>query len=226
MKKWRIKTTKDWVIAAGLLFLLSCLAVSGYRQRINEWLMKFSPEKLSIFNQPEHQGVYLFALVLAAVLFSLLWIWQRTSEGKPVKKVLVFLWAGTAALMAGVLCSYQLECRQIVRTPYETDLVPDISVTCKEGEAFTDVVLTREQEETLLTLCLRVQALSKEDQEKWSQEKEAWDYEIMIRYPEYRNHRYSLWFCLQDGVLGLRRGHSQQEKIYYDGTEIGELLSR
>ena len=189
--------------------------------------MNHSPEKLSTFNQPEHQGVYAVTLLLAAALFSLLWIWQRRSQGKSVKKVLMLLWAGTGVLIMGVAVSYHLECRQIVRTPYDTDLVPDISVTAWEDEEPYDMELTAEEKETLLSLCLNPQIFSAEEQAKLSEEPEDhWEYDIMIRYPKYKNHSYSLWFCLQDGVLGLRRGHSEREKIYYDGRAIKELLEK
>ncbi len=227
MKKWRIRRNSDWAVAAFLLILLSYPVVSRFRQPINEWLMNHSPEKLSTFNQPEHQGVYAVTLLLAAALFSLLWIWQRRSQGKSVKKVLMLVWAGTGVLLMGVAVSYHLECRQIVRTPYDTDLVPDISVTAWEDEESYDMELTAEEKETLLSLCLNPQIFSAEEQAKLSEEPEDhWEYDIMIRYPKYKNHSYSLWFCLQDGVLGLRRGHSEREKIYYDGRAIKELLEK
>ena len=41
MKKWRIRSNRDWVIAAFFLLLLSYLAVSVYRQPVNELLMEF-----------------------------------------------------------------------------------------------------------------------------------------------------------------------------------------
>ena len=109
MKKWRIRRNRDWVIAAFFLLLLSYLAASVYRQPVNRRLIEFSPVKMSIFNQPEHQGVYGLTLLLATVLYTLLWVWQRKAEGKNACKLPEFLWALTGAAMMVLLLSYQME---------------------------------------------------------------------------------------------------------------------
>lgn len=225
MKKWRIKRRRDWGVAAFFLLLLSYLAALRYQQPINEWLMGCSPEKLSSFNQPEYQGVYGLAVLLAAVLFSLLWIWQRRAEGEQRLRVLMILWAGTAVLLAGIFLSYRLECSRIVNTPYDTDLVPRISVSCRDGEESREVELTEEDQEALLALCLALEPLSGEEQEElWEQGDQEPDVQIQIWYPEHRRHSYHLWFSLTDRQLRFHKGHSLETDIFYDGSEVRRLL--
>lgn len=226
MKKWRIQKNRDWAVAAFFLLLFSYLAAGRYQQPINEWLMSFSPEKMSSFNQPEHQGVYFAAIFLAAVLFSLLWLWQRKAEGKSVKEMLLILWAGTAVFLTGISLSYHLECRRIVNTPYDTDLVPQVDLTFHIGAESYLAELTEEAQKELLWLCLDLEPLSLEKQEV-IQEQTGWDWdaEIQIWYPEYQNHSYRLWFHLKDQILRFHKGHSTETDLYYDGTRIREFLT-
>ena len=230
MKKWRIRSNRDWVIAAFFLLLLSYLAVSVYRQPVNELLMEFSPEKMSVFNQPEHQGVYGLTFLLAAFLFSLLWVWQQRAEGKNAWKLPVFLWAGTGAALI-VLLPYQMECRRIVNTPRDTDLVPRVSMTLWSGGTPVErepyeVGLSPEAQEKLLALCLDLQALSKEEQaELRIQMDDEWEADIHISYPEHEGHAYTLWFSMKDDMIRFHRGHSAEEDVYYDGTGLREFLA-
>lgn len=223
MKQWRIKTKRDWGIAAGFLFLGSYLAASKYQQRINEWLMEFSPEKMSTFNQPEKHGVYLAALFLAAVFFSVLWIWQRKSEEKRFGKGLAAVWILTAVLSGSVWFSYQTECRQIVHTPDE-GLKAEVGIFSWDKEL---PELTEEEQQKLLELCLNLKAPSKEEQEELrSRIDEEDEINIDIRYPKYKNHSYQLWFILEEDVIRLNRGHSASDAVYYDGAEVRELVER
>ena len=231
MKKWRIRSNRDWVIAAFFLLLLSYLAVSVYRQPVNELLMEFSPEKMSVFNQPEHQGVYGLTFLLAAFLFSLLWVWQQRAEGKNAWKLPVFLWAGTGAALIVLFLSYQMECRRIVNTPRDTDLVPWIDVTLWSGGASAEqepyeVELPPEAQEKLLALCLDLQALPEEGHgELRVQMGDEYEADIRIRYPEYEGHAYTLWFSIKDDMVRFHRGHSVEEDVYYDGTGLREFLA-
>ena len=230
MKKWRIRRNRDWVIAAFFLLLLSYLAASVYRQPVNRRLIEFSPVKMSIFNQPEHQGVYGLTLLLATVLYTLLWVWQRKAEGKNAWKLPVFLWALTGAAMMVLLLSYQMECRRIVNTPWDTNLVPRVSVTLwSEGEPAErepyEAELNQEAQKELLVLCLDLQESSKEEQaERRGQMDDEWEADIRISYPEYKGHAYTLWFSMKDDIVRFHRGHSAEEDVYYDGTEIRDFF--
>lgn len=224
MKKWMIKTKRDWAIAAGFLLLISYLIASRYQQRMNEWLMDFSPEKMSYFNQPENQGVYLLAVLLAAVLGSILWIWQRKMAGKPLWKGLVAITAAAVALLGAVWFAYQAECRQIVDTPY-TGLKPTVSIFSWDVELPENLELTEEEQQKILDLCLNVQALPEEEQEIMRERMtETNDISIDIWYLEYKNHSYNLWFFLEGDILCLNRGHSKAEAVFYDGTEARALV--
>lgn len=223
-KQWKIKTKRDWVIAAGFLFLLSYLWASRYQGRINEQLMRFSPEKMSYFNQPERHGVYLLTILMAAVLFSILWAWQRKMAKKSIGKGIAVAWIAAIFMMGGIWLTYQAECRQIVNTP-SAGLTPNVSV-CGWGKSDLGAVeLTEEEKERILKLCLGLKAPSKEEQENMrAQIDEDDQISIDIWYPEYKNHSYHLWFFLEEDVLYLNRGHSSSDGIFYDGTEMRELL--
>lgn len=224
MNKWRIKTRRDWAIAAGFLFLLSYLIVAGHQVSINEWLMNFSPEKMTYFNQPESHGVCLLAVCLAAVFWTVLWVWQKRTEKTYFWKGLLAMW-GLAAVLAGVIWfAYQSECRQIVNTP-STGLKADVRIFSWDIDLPEPLELTEEEQQELLELCLNLTAPSKEEQEilrARTDEKE--EISIDIQYPEYKNHSYNLWFFLEEDVIRLNRGHNSSEAVYYDGTEVRALV--
>lgn len=224
MKRWRIKTGRDWVIAAGFLFLLSYLIASRYQQNINRWLMGFSPEKMSYFNQPENHGIYLVAVLLTAVLWTALRIWQRGTNPKPMVKGLAAVWILAAVLSGVIWFSYQAECRQIVNTP-SSGLKPSVEISSWDMELPEDLELTGEEQERLLEACLALEAPSKEEQELLRARTDEMDrINITIWYPEYKNHSYHLWFFLEEDVIGLYRGHDSAEAVYYDGTEVRETV--
>lgn len=224
MKKWMIKTKRDWAIAAGFLILLSYLITFRYRQPMNEWLMNFSPEKMSYFNQPENHGVYLLTVILAAVLGTVLWIWQRKMSEKSLKKGLLIIWGAAFLALAAIWAAYQAECRQIVDTPY-AGLTPDVSISSWHTDLPDSLELTKEEQQELLELCLNLKPLPEEEQkammEALTQEEGV---EIFIQYPEYKNHSYHLWFHLEGEILCLYRGHSKSEAVYYDGTGARALV--
>lgn len=224
MKRWRIKTRRDWVIAAGFLFLLSYLIAVKYRQHVNEWLMRFSPEKMSYFNQPENQGAYLLAVLLAAIFLSILWICQRRTDKKRFGKGLALIWAAAAVLSGIIWFSYQSECRQIVNTPYE-GLKANVSISGWDGEPAESPELTAEEQEELLNLCLGLEVPSEEEQEALrARTDEEGQISIEIWYPQYKNHSYHLWFFLEEDVISLNRGHNADESVYYDGTKVRALV--
>lgn len=231
MKKWRIKRKRDWVIAGVFLLLLSYLAASVYRQPVNGLLMGISPEKMSVFNQPEHQGVYGLTILLAAFLYSVLWVWQQSAAGKRVWRVPVCLWIGTGAALLGLLLSYQAECRRIVNTPRDTDRIPWVSVTFwsdgapAEREAY-EAEPGREAQDELLRMCLELEAPPEPEQEVLRERmNDEWDMDIRISYPEYKGHAYTLWFSLKGDVIRLHKGHSAEEDVYYDGAKIRDFLA-
>lgn len=226
MKKWMIKTRRDWAIAAGFLFLLSYLAASVYRHTVNQWLMGFSPEKMGYFNQPENHGVYLLTVLLTAVSGSLLWLWQRHMSGKGMWKGLLVIWALALTSLGGIWYAYQAECRQIVDTPY-TGLEPRVDIFSWDVELPKPLELTEEERKEVVELCLNLEALPEEEQE---QKREAMKEEelisLQISYPTYKNHQYSLWFFLEGDILCLNRGHNKADAVFYDGTEARKLVTR
>lgn len=224
MKQWKIKTKRDWMIAAFFLFLLSYLIASRYQQRMNEWLMVFSPEKMSCFNQPENHGVYLLATALAAIFWTILWVWQKRADKKQFVRGLAAVWI-LAVLLAGIVWfAYQAECRRIVNTP-SAGLKADVSIFSWDVNLPEPLYLTEKEQQELLGLCLNLTAPSKEEQEALRARTDERDrISIDIRYPEYRNHSYSLWFFLEEDVMVLNRGHSSSDAVYYDGTKVRALV--
>ena len=226
MNQWRIKTKRDWGIAAVFVFLISYLAAGQFQSRINDWLMKYSPEKMGYFNQPEHHGVYMLAVYLAAIFGTGLWIWQRWMSRKKCFLGAVGIWAAAIAAAAGIWCSYQAECRQIIRTPYDTALEAHVDVQYWGVQDIGGLwELTEEEERQIEELCLNLQALPEAEQEQMRDlVKEEDQISIHLRYPEYKNHSYTLWFFLEGDYLCLNRGHTKEDAVFYDGSELRVLL--
>jgi len=224
MKKWMIKTKRDWVIAAGFLFLLSYLFASRYQQRMNRWLMNFSPEKMSYFNQPENHGVYLLAVLLAAVFGTVLWFWQRRMAKKTIGKGLLVIWVLAFAAIGGIWSFYQAECRQIINTP-SAGLKPDVDIFSWDVELPENMELTEEEQQKFLDLLLNIRALPEDEQEIMREQMpEEKMISLQIRYPKYKNHSYQLWFFLEGDMLCLNRGNNKYEAVFYDGTEARALV--
>ncbi len=227
MSKWRIKTRRDWLIAAGFLFLVSYLAAGRFQQRINDWLMNVSPEKMGYFNQPENHGVYMLAALLAGVMGTALWIWQRRMQQKRLAAGIEGIWAIVVLATGCIWAAYQAECHGIVNTPWESGLTPHVDVQYWGTGGIGDQwELTEEEQEQILQICLTMEAPSKEEQaalrEQITEENQI---SISIWYPEYKNHSYHLWFFLEGDILYLNRGHTPDDAVYYDGTKLYELLN-
>jgi len=236
MKRWQIRNRRDWGIAVAFLLLLSYLLAVRYQWRINEWMMGFSPEKMTSFNQPDNYGTYVLAVLFAALSGTCLWIWQRWMSNKKILKGIVAIWVSAILLCAVFFIQYQGECRQIVNMP-RAGLEPRVTISIHSPEVSSTsyLELTGKEKENLVNYCLNMEALPKEMQRKCREQAlknnqdnkvEEETISVIIFYPKYQNHHYSLNFRLEGDYFYLIRGHSVEEGIFYNSEEARERLEK
>lgn len=221
MKKWRIKSKRDWMIAFVFALLIVYALTGLFTSRLNRMLMYLTDPRLSDLNQPSSYGnVALTALIMgvitAAVLFA-----KRRPAGWSVLSL-----AAGAVIAAGSIGAYFFHCGLLVHVPQE-EQPGYISVSKGWGNEYGSVSVNYDPTDEALTafvqLCTSLEELPKAEQEQASaflaeqQEETGEDgIRIWISYPKKYLHSYSLLLWIRDGQIFTMRDGGRDRIFFAD----------
>lgn len=224
MKKWRIKTKRDWVIAFMFTALLAYGIIGRFSQRIDRGLMYLTDPRLSDLNQPSSYGnVTLTALVMGTVSGIVLLV-----KRQPLKKAAFAVAAGCAAAAVSI-GAYFFHCNLLVHVPEWQNPV-SIWVSSgggKEGEVSAGYDPEDEVQVRFLQLCTSLEELPKEEQRRagrlYAETEDgdmAGEIHIWISYPRKYLHSYSLLISVRDGLIFTQRDGGRDRIFFADNGLI------
>lgn len=234
MKKWSIKTKRDWAIAFLFTTLLVYAVLGLFVHRLDRMLMYLTDPRLSDLNQPSGYGnVALTALIMGALTAAVL-----LAGKKPAKRAALSLAAG-CAVAAVSIGAYFFHCGLLVHVPQE-ELPGHISVqkgwSNEYGSVSENFDPADEELAEFVKLCTSLEKLSKKEQERAAalyEEKQDMDREeeirIWISYPKKYLHSYSLLLYIDGGQIFAVRDGGKDRIFFSDNGLAGaaeELIAQ
>lgn len=225
MKKWGIKTKRDWIIAFIFAALLVYAATGLFTQRLNRVLMYLTDPRLSDLNQPSSYGnVALTALIMGAAVGIVLRIKKR-----PVKMTILSILAG-GVIAAVSIGAYFFHCSLLVHVPQE-ETPGNIWVSRGWGDksaSFSENYDPSDEELVeFVRLCTSLEELPKEEQrqadldyEEKRSEDGSEEIRIWISYPEKYLHSYSLLLVIENGQVFSRRDGGADRTFFVDNGVV------
>lgn len=233
MKKWGIKTKRDWIIAFIFATLLVYAATGLFTQRLDRMLMYVTDPRLSDLNQPSSYGnVALTALIMGAAAGIVLHIKKR-----PVKMTILSVLAG-CVIAAVSIGAYFFHCSLLVHVPQE-ETPGNIWVSRgwdNESASFCENYDPSDEELVeFVRLCTSLEELPREEQrqadlayEENRSEDGSEEIRIWISYPEKYLHSYSLLLVIENGQVFSRRDGGADRTFFADNgvVEAAENMIR
>lgn len=210
MKKWRIKTKRDWVIAFVFAALLVYGVLGRVTWRLNRILMYWTDPRLSDLNQPSGYANVAFTGLIMGILAGIVLL----AKNKTLKKALL-AWGLSCAVFAASIGAYFFHCSLLVHVPME-ETPRNIWVHREwEGEYRSVSIGYDPADESLtafLALCTSLEELPKKEQaqartlyEENRSENGKEETGIWISYPRKYLHSYSLLLYIDGGQIFARR---------------------
>ena len=230
MQKLRIKSKRDWFIAFIIAFLFIYLIALKFQVRISELLWPLTPDKLSILNQPDGQGVFAAAVLAMTALSIGVMIYKKVKG-----KYLVLALAGGIVIAGAAIGSYCYQCQTIIKIPSECK--PE-AVTVHHFDwdsGFVNYSLDEDATGQIADKVLALQPLSKEEMKakreaeeqkkaKGSDDSEGW-ISVSVQYPKEDGYSYDIDINIQDSTISSAyRGSSLNSTVFYQDNGLLELI--
>ena len=223
MQRLWIKSKKDWFIAFVFAFLIIYLIALKFQARISELLWPLTPDKISLLNQPDGQGV-LAAAVLAMTVLSIGVMIYKKVKGK----YLVFALTGGIIIAGAAIGAYYYQCQSIINIPSERE--PEsvwISSFERRNGSHADYTLDEQTKEQIVDKVLELQPLpagEKEGLQEINGEGGAPVTSISIWYPKKDGYSYLISVEVQDNIIWTDRGRSPKSIVLYQDNGLLKIL--
>lgn len=227
MKKWRIKTKRDWVIAFIFAALILYGVLGRFTWRLNRMLMYRTDPRLSDLNQPSGYGNVALTALIMGILTGIVLLMKK----QPAKKALLALGLG-CAVGAVSIGAYFFHCSLLVHVPLEEN-PGNISVHKGWGSGYGSVSVNYdpadEQLAEFVELCTSLRELPREEQkqartfyEENRSENGEQEISIWISYPRKYLHSYALLLYIDNGQIFARRDGGK-DKIFFADNGLVEV---
>ncbi|HML37148.1 MAG TPA: hypothetical protein PKA19_07000 [Bacillota bacterium] len=229
MQKLRIKSKRDWFIAFIIAFLFIYLIALKFQVRISELLWPLTPDKLSILNQPDGQGVFAAAVLAMTALSIGVMIYKKVKG-----KYLVLALAGGIVIAGAAIGAYCYQCQSIVNIPSESKPESvDVQYFGRDG-GFVNYQPDEETKARIVDKVLTLQPLPKEEAkaereaakqriENTADSRGGWT-SVAVWYPKEDGYSYLISIDIEDHVIRADRGHSLNSTVFYRDNGLLELI--
>lgn len=226
MRGFRIKSKRDWCIAFAFAFLFLYLTALKFQTRISELLWPLTPDKISLLNQPDEQGVFA-AAVLAMTALSIGVMIYKKIKGK----YLVFALTGGIVIAGAAIGAYCYECQSIIKIPLGCK--PEgVSVTYldERDHSFVSYTLDEKTKAQIVNKVLALQPLSGKGEKQLNgrndTEGRSGETSISIWYPKKDGYSYLVSVSIKDNVIYTDRGRSPASTVIYQDNGLSEILEK
>lgn len=227
MQRLQIKSKRDWFIAFVFAFLFIYLIALRYQAGINEFLLSFTPDKISFLNQPDH-GVYAVTVLVMTALSIGVMIYKKVKG-----KFIVLALAAGIVITCAIAGSYYYQCSLILKIPseYKPQSVT-VSYYDSQDSSYTDFELDGKTKEQIVDKVLALKPLSGEEaqiiRDKGDADGRGDELSISIWYPQKNGYSYHIWVGVgvTDSVIRIHTGHSPKSDPIYRDNGLLEILEQ
>lgn len=217
MKKWRIKTKKDWCIAFIFAFLIISVLAEYHFQWTNDFLQRFFPDKMNYTCQPKGYAVLLLIVIGMTIFTEAVFLFRK----KPVKLAGGLLGIGIL-LCVGTVALFRYHCQLIVAMPEKSE--PQSAMLSDFGsETNVSTELSKEEQKKLGELMYALQPLPQAEQEKLNQREWEAGIHIWLTYPEKYGQSYWMIANVEDGVIRMSP-NGGMPYVFYEDNGLVEYL--
>ena len=224
MNNFRIKTKRDWCIAAILMTFVVYAVSTRFTFELQSSLLKFGNPMMTNMNQPKSYGNIMFTIVVVMIIAEIILIRHKKS-----KKLMGILAVGTVVLVFGIFQIYLYNVNQIVSVIEEED-GRHTSIGYWVGEDW-DVDESTLKEFNLL--CEELKPISKKEQMKLREEltknEDYIDDTLLIwtEYPEKWGHNFDFMVCVYEDMIFIDKGYDYNQQpivIFFEDNGLLELV--
>lgn len=221
IKKLKITRKRDWAIAFLFLTLIVYCFINIKAVYIDEKMVfLFSPDKLTYFNAPEGYGTAILTVLIVAPIAAAVLLWKTKKWKAPVLTLL----AGVT-ISAMLLGAFQIQSQKIVDIAYTT-MSPERVTVFYNGIRRS---VGEEDIPELVKLCMELEPLSNEEQEKYREAAGSGWYaksdKIRIMFPRVNGHSYLIPVQMTDDVIYICRMHGVKSYVFYSDNGLRDFVS-
>lgn len=225
MNNFRIKTKRDWCIAAILATFVVYAISTRFSNTFQSILLKYGNPMMTKMNQPKSYGNIMFTVVIIMILIIIMLLKYKKS-----KKLIAVLAIGTVAVFFGIFQMYLYNVDQIVSV-IEEEEGNRIFISYWGGE---DLNVDEATEKKIFALCEELKPLPEAEQLKLRGElDDNGDYiedTILLwsSYPEKWGHNFDLMVNVYEDKIFIDKGddHKQQMIVtFYEDNGLLKLVN-
>lgn len=211
MKKWQIKTRKDWCITFIFVFLILLVLAEYNSSFVRVLLIQIFPDKMNYSCYPKGYDVFLIVTVGMSIFTTIVSLYKKKSIKIWGSAIIIGL-----LLSCGLVFGFQYHCKLIVGTA-ET-LQPQSGIVNYQNYAtLLDLSQNDERLSKLSKLVYELEPLPKEEQKLLREKEREFKTQIWIRYPnKYKNPYWMLCYVDEDEIYMTRNGESTSAVFYKD----------
>lgn len=219
MKKWRIKTKKDWCITFLFAFLIFLVLAEYNRFGLREMLVRFYPDKMNYTCCPEWCSPFLIVTWGMAVFTAIVLI---------LKKKSVKLWGSVIVigivLSVGAVFAFQYHCKLIVRTAEEFQ-PKNAVIYFDKYDSMVDLQGTDAKAITLGKMVYDLEELPEKEQEELRKKERNYETMVWVTYPE--QYGQSFWLqCYVDGDEIYMKPEEGEPEVFYKDNGLLDYLEK
>lgn len=225
MNNFRIKTKRDWCIAAILMTFVVYAVSTRFTFELQSSLLKFGNPMMTNMNQPKSYGNIMFTIVVVMIIAEIILIRHKKS-----KKLMGILAVGTVVLVFGIFQIYLYNVEQIVSVIEEED-GRNISIGYWTDDDWkVDEADTKE----IFALCEELKPVAEEEQTKLKEEllsNEDYIEETLLiwtEYPEKWGHNFDLMVRVYKDMIFIDKGYDYNQQpivTFFEDNGLLELVN-
>jgi len=225
MNNFRIKTKRDWCIAAVLTTFVVYAISTRFTFELQSMLLKCGNPMMTKMNQPKSYGNIMFTIVVVMILAEIVLIRHKKS-----KKLVGILAVGTVVMVFGIFQIYLYNVNQIVSVIEEED-GRHTSIAYYVGEDWNVDESTIKE---LNLLCEELKTVSQKEQMKLREEliknEDYIDDTILIwtEYPEKWGHNFDLMVRVYKDMIFIDKGYDYNQQpivTFFEDNGLLELVN-
>ena len=223
MKNMRIKTKRDWCIAAIFTIIIVYAISTKFSQTFQSILLKYGNPMLTNMNQPKSYGNIMFTIAVMIIIVEIVLFIRK----KPKWIMCVLAVCGIAAVI-GVFYMYLYNVDKIVSV-IEEEEGGAISIGYWAGD---ELRMDEEKKKEIVELCEKLEPVSDEEQERlkkeYSGDEDFIPYTVLIwaTYPEKYGHNFDLMVCVHKDNVFVRKGYDNKQELILTFYEDNGLVEK
>jgi len=222
--KLPIKAKRDWIITIFILFVVLYYSTMYFNTEIEEFMMRFSPDKLNIMNYPGGWGNFL----VVGLLMTLIMVAMMAITKVKVKRI-AFVASIGIVFTCIMFFGFILHTNLIVGSS-KTMEATSIRISCFDVDINVDATRDTDLATQFIAAAVSMKAKDANEQKKLRAERDLdgkTAYHIWISYPEKYGQSYDLILYVDGNKIYSNHGMgTPNSRLFYEDNGFYELLQR